>query len=301
MAGPTPSSGSNLPPLRESTYPTPVELTNRRNAGRSLAGALVASEVAVREESLAGVPCVICDPPTPVGAALHYHGGGYRLGSAVNSAAFASRLAQATGRTVISVEYRLAPENPFPAGLTDATAVYEEVLAESAPPFLIGDSAGGGLAAALTVAAAQAGLPAPGALILMSPWLDLSCQAETFVSRAATDQLFSLAAAQEAAAMYLQGHDPADPLVSPIRAELSGWPPALLMASTDEVLLQDSVTFAAVLALTGNDDLTCWFRRGVPHAWPSVFPDLPETAMALTTVEAFSRRLGSDQQERSGS
>jgi acetyl esterase/lipase len=191
---------------------------------------------------------------------------------------------------VVVLDYRLAPEYPFPAGLTDAAAVYEHVLAAAKPPLLIGDSAGGGLAAALTVAAAGCGVPAPVALILMSPWLDLSCRAETFDSRAASDQLFSLAAAREAAAMYLQGHDPGDPLVSPLRADLPSWPPVLLMASTDEVLLEDSVTFAGVLARAGNE-LDCWFRNGVPHAWPAVFPDLPETSMALATVATFTQRL----------
>jgi acetyl esterase/lipase len=233
---------------------------------------------------------VICSPPDNAGAALYFHGGGYRLGSAAASTAFGCRLAAATNRSVFVVDYRLAPEYPFPAGLTDAAVVYEHVLAEARPPLLIGDSAGGGLAAALTVAAAGCGLSAPIALILMSPWLDLSCAARTFVSRAASDQLFSLAAAREAADMYLQGHDPGDPLVSPLRADLASWPPVLLMASTGEVLLQDSVAFAEVLALAGND-LACWFRKGVPHAWPSVFPDLPETSMALAAVETFTRRL----------
>jgi acetyl esterase/lipase len=280
----------NLPPIRESTYPTPVDLINRRSGSRAPASAPPAGNVAVREANVAGVPCVICEPPGPTGVALYFHGGGYRLGSAAASTAFGCRLAAATNRSVVVLDYRLSPECPFPAGLTDAAAVYEHVLTEPKPPLLIGDSAGGGLAAALTVAAAGCGLPAPVALILMSPWLDLSCGAQTFVSRAASDQLFSLAAAREAAAMYLQGHDPGDPLVSPLRADLASWPPVLLMASTEEVLLQDSVTFAALLALAGND-LACWFRKGVPHAWPAVFPDLPETSMALATVATFTQRL----------
>lgn len=241
----------------------------------------------VRRVAHAGVPCVVCEPAAPIGTMVYLHGGGYRLGSAEGSTPFATRLARATSTEVVVVDYRLAPEHPFPAGLHDAVAVYGELLdAGSADPAVAGDSAGGGLAAALVVAAASAGAPLPGALLLMSPWLDLTCTSPTFASRAASDELFSLAAARQASEMYLQGHDPRDPLASPLHARLDRWPRTMVMTSTDEVLLQDSLAFAAMLALAGVP-VTARFERGVPHAWPAVVPDLAQSIAALASMGEF--------------
>jgi acetyl esterase/lipase len=203
----------------------------------------------------------------------------------------------AAAATVYVVEYRLAPENPFPAGLHDAAAVYGHLLETGETDIVAaGDSAGGGLAAALTVAAAQAGLTRPSALVLMSPWLDLTCQAATYSSRAGTDQLFSLQSAEQASAMYLQGHDPTDPLASPVRAPLDGWPRCLIFASTDEVLLDDSLSFASGLALA-RVPVASYLEPGVPHAWPAVFPDLPASVAAVRTIGSFLS--GAEVDERS--
>lgn len=281
----------NLPPLRPSTYPTPPDLTQRRNGAASLPPAEHAPGVTVRPTELGGVTCVVCEPPDSRNTVLYFHGGGYRLGSAERSSAFASRFAAAAGATVVVVEYRLAPEHPFPAGLHDAAAVYGHFLGQGHDEVVLaGDSAGGGLAAALTVAARQAGLPRPKALVLMSPWLDLTCRAGTFASRAETDQLFSLQSAEQASAMYLQGHPPDDPLVSPVAAPLDGWPATLVFASTDEVLLDDSLGFASGLALA-RVPVTARLVPGVPHAWPAVFPDLPESSAALRTIGTFLTAL----------
>jgi acetyl esterase/lipase len=250
-----------------------------------------AANVDVSDAQYGGVPCVVCEPPESRGSALYFHGGGYRLGSAVRSTPFATRLAAATKRVIIVVEYGLAPERPFPAGLRDAAAVYGHLLDRNERVAAIGDSAGGGLAVALTVAAAKDGLPLPTALVLMSPWLDLTCQATTFASRASSDQLFSLESAEEAAAMYLQGHDPTDPLASPGLATLEAWPPALIFASTEEVLVEDSIALTAMLALAGTP-VTSYFEAGVPHAWPAVFPDLPASQRAIEGVSRFMEALG---------
>jgi monoterpene epsilon-lactone hydrolase len=280
------SVGWSLPDLRESVYPTPAHLVARRNGGASMEPPASAPNVAVRDGKYGGVPCVVCEPPDAQGMALYFHGGGYRLGSAVRSTPFATRVAGATKHTIITVEYGLAPERPFPAGLRDAVAVYGYFLDRGERVAAMGDSAGGGLAAALTVAAATNGLPLPTALVLMSPWLDLTCQAPTFASRASSDQLFSLESAEEAAAMYLQGHDPTDPLASPGLATLDTWPPALIFASTEEVLVQDSIALTAMLALAGTP-VTSYFEAGVPHAWPAVFPDLPASQRAIEGISRF--------------
>ena len=276
-----------LPALRASVYATPEDLVARRAAAGSAQPAAPEPGVSVRPAALGGVACVVCTPAHPGRTALYFHGGGYRLGSAERSTPFATRLAVAMGATVVVVDYRLAPEHPFPAALHDAVHAYDHLLHERPEaPVVIGDSAGGGLAAALVVAAKTAGMPVPRALVAMSPWLDLTCTADTFTSRAGSDRLFSREAAEQAAQMYLQGHQATDPLASPLFADLDGWPRSLVFASTDEVLLQDSTTFTALLA-SAAVPVTARFERAVPHAWPAVMPDLPEAAVAVRAIGSF--------------
>jgi acetyl esterase/lipase len=247
--------------------------------------------VTVRQADLGGVRCVVCEPPEARSVSVYFHGGGYRQGSAIWSTPFATRLARSSASMVVVVEYRLAPEDPFPAGLHDATAVYGHLLDEGQQTIVAaGDSAGGGLAAALVVAAAMSEIPLPAGLILMSAWLDLTCTAGTYESCAESDELFSLASAQAAAELYLQGEDPRDPLVSPALARLGGWPPTLVLASTGEVLLQDSLDFTAAVAL-GGGSVTAVLEHGRSHAWPAVFPDLPESAAALGVMGDFYAQL----------
>jgi len=235
---------------------------------------------------------VVCEPPSPAGTIAYFHGGGYRLGSAAGSTAWGSRLAKATGSRVVVVDYRLAPEIPFPAAVHDAAAVYDALRAESGGAvFAGGDSAGGGLAAALAVACVSAGFAPPDALVLLSPWLDMTCSSDTFESRAATDQLFSKQSATEAASMYLQGHDPEDALVSPLFADLDGFPPSIILAGGHEVLLDDALGFGSRLARAGVSVET-HIVRGMQHVWPTLFPDLPESARALQVIAGFVASVG---------
>ncbi|MFF3490007.1 alpha/beta hydrolase [Streptomyces sp. NPDC002795] len=279
-----------LPPVRTSTQATPPELAERRASMDSLPRPAHPG-VDISDVRYGDVPCVVCAPPQARGTALYLHGGGYRLGSVALSTAFAARLAVATGARVVAADYRLAPEHPFPAAPHDAAQVYERLLSESdAPPVVLGDSAGGGLGAALVVACARSGVSVPGGLVLLSAWLDLRCAAGSYRSRAATDQLFSLDAARQAADQYLQGHPADDPLASPLLGDLDAFPPTLLCASTDEVLLDDSVAFGSALARAGVAT-SASYVPGVPHAWPSVFLDLPASAETLDVVARFVRPL----------
>jgi acetyl esterase/lipase len=282
-----PTEAWGLPALRPSTFPTPADLTARRDGMAALPAADPVPGVETVDLVVGGVPCVVCEPPSPRASLVYFHGGGYRLGSAAFSTPFGARLAAAASARVTVVDYRLAPEHPFPAALHDAAAVHAALLEDGGPaPIAVGDSAGGGLAAALAVAATRAGLPGPRGLVLMSPWLDLTCTAGSYASRAATDELFSLDSAQQAADLYLQGHDPRDPLASPLLAELASFPPTLLMASSDEVLVEDGAVLASGLALAGVPVLAS-FEKGQPHAWPAVFLGTPASAAALEAIARF--------------
>ncbi|MBA4863590.1 alpha/beta hydrolase [Streptomyces sp. PSKA54] len=296
----TTNSGSSgiqavLPAVRRSTMATPPDLAARRAAVGTMPRPSPIPGIDISDIRYADVPCVVCTPPEPRGVLVYFHGGGYRLGSAAQFTHFATRLAGATGARVVVVDFRLAPEHPYPAALHDATSVYEQLLTESGvPPIAIGDSAGGGLAAALVVTCIDAEVAVPRGLVLMSPWLDLRCVADSYHSRAATDQLFSHDAARQAADQYLQGHHADDPLASPLIADVAAFPPALLFASTDEVLLDDTVTMASGLARAGVPTTT-HFTPGVPHAWPSVHPDRPESAAALDVIARFVRPLATEE------
>jgi epsilon-lactone hydrolase len=285
-----------LPAERTSASPTPDDLVARREGAAAMLGGALTEGVRVVAADLGGVGCVVCEPAAPHANIVWFHGGGYRLGSADGSKVFASRLAAITSARVVMVDYRLAPEHPYPAAVVDASRVYDAVLADVAwnavPTFVAGDSAGGGLALALAVAARDAGAPVPAGLVLLSPWADLRNGAESYRTNAATDQLFSYESATEAAAMYLQGHTADDPYVSPVLGDPAGLPPALVIASTDESLRDDSLAVTALLA-GARIAVQLELVPGTPHVWPTIFADHPATLPALEDIATFVRRLAS--------
>ena len=248
-----------------------------------------AAGVEVTRRDLGGVACVVCTPAEPQRTIVHFHGGGYRLGSPEASIPFASKLAAATSSRVVAVTYRLAPEHPYPAAVLDATAAYAAVLEEYRGEVVVaGESAGGGLAAALALACLGSGVAVPDALVLMSPWVDLTVTAATYTANAATDVLFSHESASQAAEMYLQGHDTSDPLASPLFGELAGLPRTMVLASTDEVLLTDATSLSARLAAAGVEVLAS-LQPGRQHAWPAIFPDEDASTRALEMISGFLR------------
>ena len=283
-----------LPAERSSTFPTPDDLVARREGAAAMLGGALTEGVRVIAADLGGVACVVAEPAAPLANIVWFHGGGYRLGSAEGSKVFASRLASIASVRIVMVDYRLAPEHPYPAAVVDATRVYDAVLADPSwnpvPTFAAGDSAGGGLALALAVAARDAGAPVPAGLVLLSPWADLRNQAASYEANAATDPLFSLDSATGATEMYLQGHDATDPYVSPALADPTGLPPALVIASTDETLRDDSL---AVASLLGRARIAVQLQL-VPdtqHVWPTLFPDHPATLPALEDIATFVARV----------
>lgn len=284
-------SGAPLPAERASTLAPPPALLDRRAAVAALPLPAPHPDLDVTELDLDGVRCLAVGAPGARDTVVHLHGGGYRLGAPETFAPFIERLALATGARVVAVDYRLAPEHPYPSALHDALRAYRALLPASGPaPVVVGDSAGGGLAAALVHACRRQEVPLPRGLVLLSAWADLRCTAETYRSRAGTDRLFAYDAAREAAAQYLQGSPAEDPYASPLLGDLTGFPPTLLLASTDEALLDDTLALAAGLARAGVP-VRAEVRPGLPHAWPTVAPDHPETGATVRTLAAFVASL----------
>ncbi|MBS0411079.1 MAG: alpha/beta hydrolase [Proteobacteria bacterium] len=221
--------------------------------------------------TLGGVPAEKLTPKgADAGRILFYvHGGGYCLGSPTSHRALVARIAEAAGAVAYVVDYRLAPEHPFPAAVDDAVAAYRAVLNDGAQPGRIvigGDSAGGGLTFATALALRAAGLPAPGGLYAISPWADLTQSGGAYVAKAAGDPMLDKAGLDNFAAGYLNGQDARAPLASPVFGDLSGLPPVLIQVGGEEVLLTDSTTLAEKIAL-GGGDVTLRVWPEMIHVW----------------------------------
>ncbi len=182
-------------------------------------------------------------------AILYLHGGAYCLGSPATHRAVTSHLAQAAGLPVFAADYRLAPEHPFPAALEDAIAVYRSLI-EMGPVAIAGDSAGGGLALATALALAQRQAAPPAALVLFSPWVDLTLSANS-AKVPKGEAMLSNAWLNACARHYLAGEDATAPLASPIHGDLRGLPPTLIQAGTDELLHGQAVKIHDALLHAG--------------------------------------------------
>jgi acetyl esterase/lipase len=255
-------------------------------ARREATGGVAVPEEVAALPRVGGVPCVIVGEESAPRIILHLHGGGYRLGSAAGWKGFARRLAVKADARIILAEYALAPERPFPAAIVDALTALTELLATvgNTPVFLSGDSAGGGLALAAASALKERGRLA--GLILLSPWIDLRLRAGSYFRCAGTDALFSHAAAAAAANDYLQGWPSDDDLASPLLADLAGLPPTCVIASSTEVLADDSVELVRSLA-AHNVPLLLLMRPGLAHDWPCVTPEAVEADHALGVIANF--------------
>ena len=221
---------------------------------------------------------------------LYLHGGAYAVCSPAThrqvTGAFARR-----GFRVFAPDYRLAPENPYPAGLDDVVAAYRGLLDAGTVPARIavaGESAGGGLSLALLVRLRDAGLPLPASAVLFSPWADLSLAGESLVSNDGLDPMFRAIHAGWVASLYLGGADPRDPYVSPVFADLTGLPPLLIHVGETELLLDDARRIAARAAAADVAvALSVW--RDVVHGWQLLPAILPEARRSIDEAAAFMR------------
>lgn len=268
-----------LPPQRAG-HPAPDAIIAARQA---MAGRHWPTRRPVAGGLLADVPVLRIGPESgPLrGRVVHFHGGGFRLGCPEMDAPFAEALADACGVEVILPRYRLAPEAPFPAALADGRAVCR-ALGDSLPLVLMGASAGGGLAAGL---AAMSGPEAAG-LVLLSAWLDLTVQAPAYAANAGSDPLFGREAATAAAALYLQGHDPRDPLASPLFADAGLFPPALVTAGSGEVLADDARAFHRHLQAAGVPSHLL-LVDGMEHVAVTRSPDSAGAAETFAAIVQF--------------
>ena len=229
----------------------------------------------------------------PAGTILYFHGGGWVFGSPETAMSLTGNLVARTGLPAYSVDYRLAPEHPFPAAIEDTLGAYRALLDGGADPAAVafaGDSAGGGLAVTTCLAARDAGLPLPAGLVAFSPGLDATRTGESMDTKEGIDPIFTRASVEHTGAMYLAGADPHQPLLSPaVLADLTGFPPMLLQVGTNEILLDDSTRLAARARAAGVDvvlDVTA----GVPHVFQSFTGLLDEADEALDRAALFLRQ-----------
>ncbi|WP_321393717.1 alpha/beta hydrolase [Emcibacter sp.] len=251
----------------------------------------VAEDLSFENVKLGDVSALLSTSPGAAGdaALLYLHGGGFIGGSAQGYRGLSAELGRAIGVGAYSLDYRLAPEDVFPAAVEDAASAYQALLDKGFSPDRIvvaGDSAGGGLVMSLLVKLRDAGAPLPAAALAISPWADLSCDTESFTTKASEDPALTAAGLRIAAAHYLNQTDPRDPLASPVFADLTGLPPLLIQVGSAEILLDDAVKLAGSAGAAGvKVKLDVW--PDMPHVWHAFSFMLDSGRQAIEEAGAF--------------
>jgi acetyl esterase/lipase len=278
--------------LRQSAFPADSDVNEQRRLLRELLSAYpLPADITVTDGGLGGVPTaeITVEGVEPRHVVLYFHGGVYVMGDAALAADLASQVGRRTQAKVISVDYRLAPEHPYPAAVDDALAAYAALLdsgVASSDIVFAGESAGGGLAIATLVNACDRGLPLPAAVLVMSPYVDLTLAGSTMETRCDDDPLLSREALQARVPDYTSGQDAALDLISPVFADLSGLPPLIIQVGTHEVLLDDAIRLARQAA-TYDVEVTLDITPGVPHVFQAYYPIVDEAAAALDRAGRF--------------
>jgi epsilon-lactone hydrolase len=262
---------------------------DRESFDKRKSGVQAAAAVRTEPGTVGGVPGWWCRPMDgrPDARLLYLHGGGYVVGSAKAFCNPASHFAHLANVDTFLPDYRLAPENPFPAAIDDVVAAYRGLTGQGVEKVaLVGDSAGGGLAISLLVTAAREGSSRIRGAVVLSPWLDLSLSGPSMQERAEADPVFTKDVLAALARDYLQGHDAMDPRASPLFGPLGGLPPIRIDVGEDEVLLSDSTRLAdAIAAARGDVTLSIW--AGMAHSFHNGVGKLTAVNRALDAEGRF--------------
>jgi monoterpene epsilon-lactone hydrolase len=266
----------------------------KMRAGMEKVAERVASDVKCEPVEAGGVKAEWIVPPNAAGdrVILYFHGGGYVMGSINTHRAMVARIARASQARALALDYRLAPEHPFPAAVEDATAAYRWLLAQGYKPnklIISGDSAGGGLVLAALVAIRDAQLPLPACAVPISPWTDMEGTGASMKTNASKDPmvpaganggLFNMAKA------YVGSADPKNPLASPLHADYHGLPPLLIQVGSTETLLDDSTRVAEKAKAAGAKvELEVWDE--MIHVWHVFAKLLPEGQQAIDRIGRY--------------
>ena len=274
--------------------PRPTTLAERRQRLDEIGSAFgVAGDIRFEPTRIGGVEAEWSTTPGSDDSRVlvFFHGGGYASGSIHSHRGMAAEAGRAAGIRAVAVGYRLAPENPYPAALQDARAVYDALLASGIPATRIaigGDSAGGNLSLALMLSLRDAGKPLPACAWLVSPWTDLQMTGGSLATKASVDPIISKTYLQELAASFLGDADAGSPLISPIHADLAGLPPLLVQVGSAETLLDDAIRIAA-RAASADVRVTLEVWPHMIHAWPLWSARVPAGRAALKSAGAFIR------------
>lgn len=253
----------------------------------------VGTNTSIKQVEANGVPgeMVSADGASEDAVTLYLHGGGYVIGSPKTHRELARRLSTETGGSVLVIDYRLAPENPFPAAVEDAVSAYCWLLETGRQPeglSIAGDSAGGGLAVATLVSLKDQGIPLPSCGVFISPWVDMEVIGESMSTRAHLDPMVQRDGLVTMAQTYLNGADPRSPLAAPIYADLSGLPPLLIQVGTRETLYDDAIRLACH-AVKAGQRITFEPWDEMIHVWHLFAPLLDEGQQAIERIGGFVR------------
>ena len=271
--------------LRQSAFPVGSGVDEQRRLLREAVSAQpLPADVTVTAAELGGVPTaeITVDGIEPRHVVLYFHGGVYVISDAFLAAGLASEVGRRTRAKVVSVDYRLAPEHPYPAAVDDARVAYEALLHDVGPSDIAfaGESAGGGLAIATMLNARDRRLALPAAAFVMSPYVDLTLVGATMETKRDVDPLLNRELFEPRVTDYTAGQDAALGLISPVFADLSGLPPLIIQAGSQEVLLDDAVRLARGAAIA-DVEVTLDITPRVPHVFQAYSPMLDEAAAAL--------------------